>query len=176
VRQRLAFARDAAAAVAFLHAFSPTPCAHRDVKTPNFFICESPTEEGAAQRDAVPLIAKLGDFGDLRSGKSDLRRDCGTPQWAAPEVGGAAGYDARADVFSLAVVLWELVTGLVPYEGMPGVSVRALVIGCRARPPVPALLPRPISHLIRSAWHSSPDARPSAAVIANLLQRMLDDL
>jgi serine/threonine protein kinase len=98
----------------------------------------------------------------------------GTAQWTAPEVGSATGYDARVDVYSLAIVLWELTTGLIPYDGISSVALRGIVTTLGARPPVPFHAPRAIAHLIRAGWHADPNARPSASAIARVLQRMVE--
>jgi hypothetical protein len=168
-RQRLLFARDAAASVAFLHAFAPS-VAHLDVKSPNFFVAR---EKGGARL----LRAKLGDFGDAERerepGGARLFAEAGTAQWMAPEVGAAAGYTARADLFSLAVVLWELATGLPPFDGLGKMLLRDLIAD-GARPAVPRSTPRALAHLIRTGWHADETARPPAAVTARVLQRMVE--
>ncbi len=52
-------------------------------------------------------------------GKSHARR------WMAPEVIEHAPYAERADVFSFAITLWELLTGRVPYEELTPLQARA---------------------------------------------------
>ncbi len=230
--QRLAFAHDAAAALALLHAFAP-PFAHRDVKSPNFFIAprEKPPPGGAAiAAHGAPLAALLGDFGDARwcpRGTSFVS-ERGTMQWMAPEVrlaakdfadalrelrseGGAMAlglaeegeeeeeeedeegwapeeadalsaaaeedngvrYDLRADVYSLAVVVWELLVGDEPFEGMRIADRVAIVLQHHARPPLPPATPRALQRLLRAGWHPDPAQRPAAAVFVRVLQRML---
>ena len=172
--QRLCFARDAAASVAFLHAFSP-PVAHLDVKSPNFFIGRA--TRGSSASGATRLRAKLGDYGDAKRekepGGARLFVEAGTAQWMAPEVGSSAGYTARADLFSLAVVLWELATGLSPFEGLGKMLLRDLIVE-GARPAVPHSMPRALAHLIRTGWHADESARLPAAVSARVLQRLVE--
>ena len=49
------------------------------------------------------------------------------PRWMAPEVIEHKPYDTKADVFSFAIVLWELLTCKVPYSDMTPLQVRWLV-------------------------------------------------
>jgi len=75
--------------------------------------------------DSVPLLPKLSDFGlakacDERGLTSTV---CGTPLYIAPEVlqqgVGRAGYDARVDVWSAGMLLWQLLTGALPFRDGP---------------------------------------------------------
>jgi serine/threonine protein kinase len=47
-----------------------------------------------------------------------------TPEWAAPEVLRSESFDDRADVFSFGVILWEVLTGEVPWAELSPVQVR----------------------------------------------------
>jgi serine/threonine protein kinase len=72
---------------------------HRDLKTANLLI-------GSGQ------VVKIADFGvsRLRSQGGEMTAETGTYRWMAPEVINHKPYDHKADVFSFAIVLWELVT------------------------------------------------------------------
>ena len=88
---------------------------HRDVKPANILL----TRDGRAV---------LTDFGiaKLLSGGSQLTRTgigVGTPEYMAPEQARGSDVDARADVYSLAVIAYEMVTGRVPYAGDSAISV-----------------------------------------------------
>lgn len=87
---------------------------HRDVKPENIFL----------SRDGVHRIQpKLLDFGIARFVEADQKLTLdgtllGTPDYMSPEQArGEAGVDPRTDVWSLCVVLYELVTGTAPFRG-----------------------------------------------------------
>ncbi len=80
---------------------------HRDVKPSNVFL----TSKGDV---------KLLDFGIARLKANKITKTgfiVGTPQYMAPEQVTGIGIDARADVFSLGIVAYELLTGKLPWSG-----------------------------------------------------------
>jgi serine/threonine-protein kinase len=136
---------------------------HRDLKPDNMMIeVDSP---GSHVKERVKIL----DFGIAKvvSGGADVTgsgMQMGTPTYMAPEqVTNAAGVDGRADVFSLAQVLYKMVTGGLPW-GSPESSVE-IYHRQRTQPPVwPAadLMPPEVVELVFRALSISADDRPTA--------------
>ncbi|KAH7578129.1 hypothetical protein JRO89_XS01G0344100 [Xanthoceras sorbifolium] len=82
---------------------------HRDLKPQNLLL--STTE--------VTPVLKIGDFGFARSlTPQDLAdTQCGSPLYMAPEIIQNQKYDAKADLWSVGAILFQLVTGKPPFDG-----------------------------------------------------------
>ncbi|NOR12463.1 MAG: protein kinase, partial [Candidatus Aminicenantes bacterium] len=67
------------------------------------------------------------DFGIARSiktkGITDAGMMIGTPEYMSPEQAEGKDVDQRSDIYSLGVILYEMVTGRVPFEGNTALSV-----------------------------------------------------
>jgi Protein tyrosine and serine/threonine kinase len=70
-------------------------------------------------------------------------------------------YTEKADVFSFGIILWEIYTRAIPYDGMQPVQVVAAVLGRRERPRIPSRCPAPLSQLMQQCWAHDPNVRPS---------------
>lgn len=135
---------------------------HRDLKPGNVFLCD----DGAV---------KILDFGLSHVfGAGSGAEGGGTPAYAAPEQWRREPSDERADVFSLGVMVHEMLTGGRPY-GVEGGRSAALDDG-----PVPeipaAAAPRQLRQLVRSAISRRPEERPrdGAAFLEALLRLRVD--
>lgn len=83
-------------------------------------------------------------------------------------------YTEKADVFSLGIVLWEIITRSLPYSEYEVSRSRfvapfedAIINGLR--PTIPATCPGRYAKLIRSTWLDDPEARPTAQDVLNSL-------
>ncbi len=95
---------------------------HRDLKPENILLVPQTGQRAARSVDgAGGELVKLTDFGIAKMmGEPTLTLNeqlFGTPGYIAPEYVGGLPIDGRADIYSLAVVLYEMVTGRLPFEG-----------------------------------------------------------
>ena len=90
--------------LASLHA-SPNPVIHRDIKPENILV--EYRECLVEPREPGPLI-KLADFGEAAQG-TECKGQAGTWEYAAPETFTGQAYDSKADVWSLGVVILQLI-------------------------------------------------------------------
>ena len=106
-----ALLRDVASALAHAHRFR---IVHRDVKPENIFVEAS---HGHALLADFGIARKLDRTLDVDSFVTSTETAFGTPAYMAPEQIAAQEVDERADVFSLGLVGWEMLTGVRPWEG-----------------------------------------------------------
>ncbi|KAF3398998.1 Serine/threonine-protein kinase atg1 [Talaromyces pinophilus] len=107
---------------------------HRDIKPQNLLLCPSPSSYRNAAAQAVPFkgsddsftplagletlpMLKIADFGFARSLPSTSLAEtlCGSPLYMAPEILRYEKYDAKADLWSVGTVLYEMVVGKPPF-------------------------------------------------------------
>ena len=147
---------------------------HRDIKSQNFLVSAGSREDGAA-RSGARFTLKLSDFGETRlySPGHTEPGAIGTLQWMAPEVmAGLTGYTPSIDVYSYAMVLWELVTYDHPFRGLRDDAVVYLVQN-GYRPSIPPDCPPDYVALLQACWSPEPYKRPSAAALVAALSRMV---
>ena len=87
----------------------------------------------------------------------------------APEVLNANRYGERVDVFSFAIMTWEMCSLQPLYEGLCRWEVPAQVSAGNLRPTIPAQWPDFLRTFLCAAWSNDPAARPSFADIEQLI-------
>jgi serine/threonine protein kinase len=156
---------------------------HRDVKSSNILV-KALTGVPALEYKEGYLSAKLADFGTSKTKISSTRfskqtSNVGTTLWMAPEVfsidSGAVvpgpqlpAYPFKADVYSFAIVCYEILTRKQPFEGVVGVRYRIKVD--RLRPQLPETCPTRLASLIQRCWEHNPCERPDFAEICSELR------
>lgn len=176
-RQALELARQMATTLSRIHA---EHILHRDLKPANIMIVRDSQAEGGE-------LARLLDFGIAKLLRQDQQHSIttqpmGTPLYMSPEQGDAkATLTDRSDVYQLGLVLYEMLSGAVPYEVSADSLPIALHIQRLTEPPTPLRqhlpgLPAVIEDLVNSMLQRNPQARPTAAATAVRLKQLLAEL
>ena len=134
---------------------------HRDLKPDNVLV------ERATGRIAIT------DFGIARvaaddTGVTRVGEVVGTPRYMAPEQLAGQPVDARADIFALGVMLYELATGARPWSGD---NVVAIAVAQATQPmrPLDARVPAELAQLIARCLAIDPAQRPSSVEVGAAL-------
>jgi len=91
---------------------------HRDIKPQNLLLNPAPPEELARGHPLGVPILKVADFGFARSLPNAMMAEtlCGSPLYMAPEILRYEKYDAKADLWSVGAVLYEMAVGKAPFR------------------------------------------------------------
>lgn len=148
--EALAIASSVASGLAYAHA---AKVVHRDLKPENVMLTDGGAVKildfGAAKTDRVPLV----DGATLATVEGHL---IGTPAYMAPEQARGEAVDARTDVFSFGVVLYEMIAGRRPFGGATALDV--LVAIQRDEPP-PLTASSPLALLVARCLAKRPGDR-----------------
>jgi serine/threonine protein kinase len=135
---------------------------HRDLKSANILL----------DNKMLPHIADFG-LGKFLDSGPEVTRATGTIQWMAPEQVFTPEYGPPADVFSYGMILFELLTEQIPYQGLPTTEIYR-ILQEKSRPRLPEQFAgHPLSDLIFRCWKENPAHRPTFDVI---FEMFADDL
>ena len=150
---------------------------HRDLKPENIMLLKKSAQDNESEH------VKLTDFGIAKvMGEPSLTLNeqlFGTPGYIAPEYVGGLGIDGRADIYSLAVVVYEMVCGVLPFDGK---GQSELLLKPLTSAPIPpsqrvAGLPPDLESLLLRCLARDPDDRPHDAfamhdALADIVHRL----
>jgi serine/threonine protein kinase len=128
-------------------------------------------EDSWTLSDANKLFFNVSvKVGDYESSEGVI----GTAFWRAPEVLQQLKQDVtpviltdKADVYSYAMLCYEILTGSIPFEGHRQSDYDLVLSG--TRPELPAILSERLRRLLESCWQTAPEQRPDFAQITSVL-------
>jgi len=130
---------------------------HRDIKPHNIII----NEQG---------IAKVTDFGIARatntsSTLTNIGNAIGSVHYFSPEQARGIAVDERSDIYSLGITMYEMLTGVVPFNADSPISVALKHINDPVKPPIErvASLPKGINQMVMKAIRKDPRQRYQSA-------------
>lgn len=167
--ERLTAALDIASALTYLHEHG---FIYRDLKSNNCGFDEK-------------NVCKLFDFGLARPLPEDeftmndtfkMSGKAGTTRYMAPEVFKCEPYGLKADVFSFAHLLWEILSCEVPYANYNRHDYKYRVVKRGIRPVIDASWPVEIQDLLEQAWAADMDERPTMKQVYEVLINVIDNI
>mmetsp|Transcript_49517 Transcript_49517/g.116728 ORF Transcript_49517/g.116728 Transcript_49517/m.116728 type:complete len:764 (+) Transcript_49517:206-2497(+) len=159
-RQVLEYTAQVADVLRYLHLCNVV---HRDIKPENLLVdskgCLKLADFGLA-------VEKKGSYVQSRSNLA------GTPRYMAPESYRDDKCTDRIDIYSLAMMMWEMITGQLPWEGSNFNDVRHAVATAGARPEIPPDTAPELVELLTACWDPAPGRRPSASELLVRIEKL----
>jgi serine/threonine protein kinase len=159
--EQLNIAYEVAIALRYLHSRKINHC---DLKSSNILLDES-------------MKIKVSDFGLSRLNNiflgSNNKGRIGTSHWMPPEIMKAQKYEESADVFSYGMIIWEMITGEIPYYGLTPNQIIGLVADCRKIVEIPKFGHSALLKIMKNCLLYEPKMRPNFDHIIKYLDEVI---
>ena len=141
---------------------------HRDLKPDNIYLVDSAADATFVKVLDFGIAKTLHDIGDGAASLTRTGSFVGTPLYMSPEQAGEADVGPASDLYSLGVILYEMLAGRPPFEGR---SLLSLVTAHAQEPPPPlpasldgVAVPQAMRDLVVDLLEKDPDERPADAL------------
>ncbi|MEW6210164.1 MAG: protein kinase [Acidobacteriota bacterium] len=147
---------------------------HRDIKPDNIFLHQS--RDGEIVKVVDFGLAKVLDAENVDRAMTMAGKIVGTPVYTAPERFFDKPYDGRADVYSLGIVMYEMLTGRVPFQPVEG-GIYAVAVMHLTKEPQPLRelnsdIPEEVEAVVMKALVKDAENRPTAEEFLALLRSL----
>jgi len=157
---RMKIALEVAEGLNHLHQLQP-PLLHNDIRTDNLLIDDTG-------------IVHIIDFGQSSFATENKKAELtcfGAPGWSAPEILAGGFFSKNSDIYSLAYILWELLTREDPFPGVDETTLLKILL-TGERPKISEDCNIEYANLIRKCWATVPEERPTSSDILMELQHI----
>jgi serine/threonine protein kinase len=132
---------------------------HKDYHSGNIFI----KKDDQCRSEIKAITGDLGLSAIEQSDNNDNDEIYGIIPFVAPEVLQGQKYTKASDIYSIGMIMWELMIGRRPFWNQSHDTELIIEICDGLRPPISTNAPKDYTKLMKECWHSDPNKRPTAA-------------
>eukprot|EP00519_Triparma_laevis_P014085 CAMPEP_0182494298 /NCGR_PEP_ID=MMETSP1321-20130603/3178_1 /TAXON_ID=91990 /ORGANISM="Bolidomonas sp., Strain RCC1657" /LENGTH=908 /DNA_ID=CAMNT_0024697339 /DNA_START=258 /DNA_END=2984 /DNA_ORIENTATION=- len=174
--------KDLTSGLKFLH---EKDVIHRDIKPQNLLLtCHLPPDEASDppksgtfdSPSSLPFRLKIADFGFARQLESAALAEtlCGSPLYMAPEILQHQKYDSKADLWSAGTVLFEMIAGKPPFNGVNHIDLLRNIQRKAVRLPEGVRVSQECVKLLRGLLNRNPVNRDTFPVFYETSRKFID--